>query len=212
MRTDVAPLRWGYLIGTGLAIACVLGPLATGAAAADPKATALYAQATAAQQQGQAKLAVQYYKAALAISPNMTPALHDLAYLQSSSDDPAVRDAKAASTSVNLAMMQLTGMLHQEVQGTLAPAPAGTDQKSLFLSMKACIFNTMAAARAADGDFVRAPLFAAQSVQAAQTLVGLQPTAENGTLLRTVQNTANTVQSKTALHEIPPAPCHFIQQ
>jgi hypothetical protein len=142
----------------------------------------------------------------------MLPALHDLAYLQSISDDPAVRNPKEAYSNVNAAMTQLTGMLHQEVTGQLPAAAPGTDQKSLFLNMKACVFNTMAAARAADGDFLRAPMFAAQSVHAAETLVGMQPTTEHGDLLRSVRNTALTIQNKAALHEIPPAACHFIQQ
>ena len=207
--------EWNSVFRATMAIVCLSGVLAlcAGPANAQPvkagEAHELQAKGRAAQKAGDDRGALELFNASVSAGPSVS-ALVDLAYLQATSDDPTVRNAKAASITANEAMTHMQNYLQQEMSGTLAASHPGVDLKSAFLNMKACVFNAYAAARAAGSDFIRAQTFMEQSLHAAQALAAKEPTSGHQEMIHSVLTNQVTIQTGQALHGTAPLSCNFI--
>lgn len=218
MRKQSARVQSGQVICVALGIISFLGPLTAAdtqtpetqppsvRAAARTEARAIYLRAKTAQKEGHDAAAAQAYKDAIAIAPDMVSALNDLAYLQATSFDPSVRNPKEATNNGMLAQAGLTRLLHQKVAGEFSPS-GERDTRSYFLGMKACIFNTIAAARAADNDYTRAYVYLGQSIRAAEALAASQPTAESAALLQAVRSNEASIKYKQSLQGVRAMDC-----
>lgn len=163
------------------------------------QSTAIWSKAKSAERAGQHREAAEAYREILKTNPKTLQALNDLALLQAASDDPAVRSPADATANVTRATNVLQDLFHRKTAKQLPDTP---ELSNLLLNIRATVFHTTAAARAAAGDFNRAAEYARLSLHSAELLAKAEPNAQHQQLVTTIQDSMRLFESKQQLRTV----------